>query len=146
VDKPVDEPIERPAELRFVPDRRYTALAGGGFAVAVIVALLAADAPGRLLAAGAAVVLAAYVAADLVFTPRVVVSAGGVVVNAPLLRTRLPWTAVERVHADTRLRLGLRATTLEIDAGETLAVLSRRAIGVDPEVAAEQIRAFRPTG
>ena len=142
----MDEPTETPAELRFVPDRRYTALAGAGCAVAVIAAYVTGDPAGRLLAATAAVVLAAYVAADLVFTPRVVVSAGGVVINAPFLRARLPWAAVERVRADTRLRLGLRATTLEIDAGATLAVLSRRAIGADPEAAAERILAFRPPG
>src|SRR3954469_11098722 len=119
-------------------------LAAGGLVVAVGLALLAGDAAGRLLAAIAAVVLAAYVAADLLFTPRLLVTADGIIVNSPLLRTRLAWSEIEDVRADVRQRLGLRATTLEIDAGATLAVLSRRAIGHDPEAAAALIAGLRP--
>ena len=57
---------------------------------------------------------------------------------------RLGWDDVEQVRADDRLRLGLRTTTLEIDAGAVLVVLSRRAIGADPAEAAALINAFRP--
>ena len=131
-------------EARFRPDRRYTVGAAVGLLGAVIALLVSGDAAGRLLAGLAAVVLAAYVLADLVFSPRVVVSAAGVIVNSPFTRARLPWPQVEDVRADTRLRFGLRSITLEIDAGSTLAVLSRRAIGADPEEAAALIRAFRP--
>jgi hypothetical protein len=140
----VDNLSGRRPEARFLPDRRYTALAGGGLVVAVVLALVTAPAPGRLLAAIAALLLAGYVASDLLFSPRVVASADGVVINSPLLRTRLSWAEVEDVRADVRQRLGLRSTTLEIDAGATLAVLSRRAIGSDPEDAARLIGAFRP--
>jgi hypothetical protein len=140
----VDNSSERRPEARFHPDRRYTALAGGGLIVALGLALATAPAPGRLLAAVAAIVLAGYVASDLLFSPRIVASADGVVINSPLLRARLSWAEVEDVRADVRQRLGLRSTTLEIDAGATLAVLSRRAIGSDPEEAARLIGAFRP--
>jgi hypothetical protein len=136
----------RSPEARFVPDRRYTVSAAAGLVLAAGAAALAPDTPGRLLAAIAVVVLAGYVVADLLFTPRVAASADGVAVNSPLLRRRLPWDEIEDVRADTRYRLGLRSTTLEIDAGETLAVLSRRAIGADPAAAAEVILAFRPPG
>jgi Bacterial PH domain len=136
-------PEARP-EARLVPDRRYTALAAGGALGAVIAVLITDDSAGRLLAALAAVVLLAYVASDLVFSPRVIASAEGIVVNAPLTRARLGWDRIEDVRADSRLRLGLRSTTLEIDAGSTLAVLSRRAIGMDPLWAADLILAFRP--
>jgi hypothetical protein len=105
---------------------------------------LSGDAPGRLLAALAVVLLATYVVCDLVFSPRVVASADGVEINSPLVCARLPWPQIEDVRADTRVRFGLRNTALEIDAGATLAVLSRRAIGADPDAAAELIRAFRP--
>ena len=81
---------------------------------------------------------------DLLYSPRLVVDRDGLVVNAPLSRVRLPWAAVYDVHEDTRVRLGLRATTLEIDANETLVVLSRRAIGADPSEAAQLIRAVDP--
>lgn len=134
------------AEARFVPDRRYTALAGGGVVVALAVLLVTHDNPGRLILGIAALVLAGYVVTDLLFSPRLVASAEGVVVNSPLTRARLAWSEVEDVRADTRLRFGLRSTTLEIDAGSTLAVLSRRAIGADPAEAADVIRAFRPAG
>ena len=139
---PASEPI--PAQARFVPDRRYTAVAGGG-AVGAILALLITDDPGgRLIAAIAALVLAAYVVSDLVFSPRLVASAGGIVVNAPLTRVRLGWDQVDEIRADTRLRHGLRSTTLEIDAGPVLAVLSRRALGAEPVEVADLVEAFRP--
>jgi hypothetical protein len=140
----VDDRTGRRAEAQFRPDRRYTALAAGGALVAVGLAVVAGEPAGRLLAVGAAVVLAAYLATDLLFSPRLLVSAEGIVVNSPLLRTRLAWGEVEDVRADVRQRLGLRSTTLEIDAGATLAVLSRRAIGTEPETAAALIAAFRP--
>ena len=41
-------------------------------------------------------------------------------------RARVPWAQVADVHAASRTRFGLRSTTLEIDAGAVLAVLSRR--------------------
>jgi Bacterial PH domain len=131
-------------EARFVPDRRYTALAAGGVVVALAVLLTTDDSPGRLILGIAAMVLAGYAATDLFFSPRLVASAQGVAVNAPLTRARLAWADIEDIRADTRLRFGLRSTTLEIDAGSTLAVLSRRSIGADPAEAAELIRAFRP--
>ena len=140
----MDNSVERRAEARFVPDRRYTALAAGGLVVALGFLFVAGDAAGRLLAGCAAVVLAAYVATDLLFRPRVLATTAGVVINSPLLRASLAWSEIEDVRADVRQRLGLRSTTLEIDAGATLAVLSRRAIGADPEAAAALITAFRP--
>jgi hypothetical protein len=141
---PASEPVPAPAQARFVPDRRYTAVAGGG-AIGAILALLITDDPGgRLIAAIAALVLAAYVVSDLVFSPRLVASAAGIVVNAPLTRVRLGWDQVDEIRADTRLRHGLRSTTLEIDAGPVLAVLSRRALGAEPVEVAGLVEAFRP--
>ena len=43
-----------------------------------------------------------------------------------------------------RTRFGLRSTALEIDAGDTLVVLSRRALGADPETVRDLVRAFAP--
>jgi hypothetical protein len=139
----VDEHSGRP-ELRFVPDRRYTLLAGAGTVAALIALLLTTDVAGRVLAGTAAAVLGGYLAADLLFRPRLRVDAEQIVINSPLVRARRPWPSIEAVRADTQDRFGLRSTTLEIDAGATLAVFSRRAIGTDPEAAAELIRAFRP--
>ena len=132
-------------EARFVPDRRYTALAGAGVLGALAALAVTSDDRGRLLFGLAAVVLLAYVASDLLFSPRVVASADGLVIRAPLTRARLRWDEVEAVRAETRVRHGLRNTTLEIDAGSVLAVFSRRALGTDPADAADVIRAFRPS-
>jgi hypothetical protein len=129
---------------RFAPDRRLTAAAAAGAIVAVVVALLAGRHPGGVLALVAAVVLGAYAVGDLVFSPRLVADAQGVRLRTPSTRARLAWAEIEHVRADSRLRLGLRSTTLEVDAGAVLVVLSRRALGADPEQAAALINAFRP--
>jgi hypothetical protein len=130
---------------RFVPDRRYTALAAGGAVGAALAALLTEDRVGRVLFAVAALVLAGYVCSDLIFSPRVTASRNGIVINAPLTRAWLDWDEVSEVRADIRLRWGLRNTTLEIDAGDRLlAVFSRRALGTEPVDAAALIEAFRP--
>ena len=130
--------------VRFVPDRRYTALAGAGALGGLIAALLTSDPAGRVLFAVAVLVLVGYVVADLAFSPRVTASSTGIVINAPLTRVHLDWDEVGEVRAETRFRRGLRSTTLEIDAGELLAVFSRRALGVEPVEAAARIEAFRP--
>jgi hypothetical protein len=140
----VDEAESRPAVARFVPDRRYTVLAALGAVAAATACALTTDAPGRLLAGIAALLLAAYVVSDLVFSPRLTASRDGLRIHSPLLRADLPWSVVEDVRADVRSRYGLRSVTLEVDAGETFAVFSRRALGVEPEEAADLVRAFRP--
>ncbi|MCW2596486.1 MAG: hypothetical protein QOH52_2762 [Pseudonocardiales bacterium] len=140
----MDSEPNQPPVVKFVADRRFTGLAAAGVVVAVVIAVLANDRAGQLLAGLAALVLALYVVSDLVFSPRLVVSAQGLRVRSPFTRADLPWSQVEDVRADTRTRLGLRSTTLEIDAGPVLAVMSRRALGADPEDVAELVNAFRP--
>lgn len=137
--------VSRPLPVvRFVPDRRYTVLAAVGALGALAAALLAGDPAGRLLFSVAVLVLVGYVLADLVFSPRVTASKAGIVIKAPFTRARLGWDQVEAVRAETRFRRGLRSTTLEIEAGELLAVFSKRALGVEPAEAAARIEDFRP--
>jgi hypothetical protein len=133
-----------PAEARFVPDRRYTALAGGGALGGFAALLITDDNAGRLLLGVAVALLLAYVISDLVFSPRLVASSNGIVINAPLTRARLTWDQIDEVRAETRFRRGLRSTTLEIDAGATLAVFNRRTLGAEPLEAAALVDAFRP--
>lgn len=138
------DPSLTPARVRFTPDRRFTALAAVGVAAALLACLLSGDAPGRLLAAIAAVVLGCYVAADLVFSPRLEADRNGVAIRSPFTRAQLTWPQIEAVRADSRTRLGIRSTTLEIDAGAVLAVLSRRALGADPVEVEHVLARFRP--
>ena len=69
---------------------------------------------------------------------RLAADAEGVTVREGLAgRRRIPWRAVERVRVDSRDRLGLRQTALEIDEGSTLHLFTAADLGADPhEVAA----------
>lgn len=129
---------------RFGPDRRLTAVTGALSVVAAFAAALSSDRAGQVLLVGVAVVLFAYAVTDLVFWPRLTVTAAGLRIHTPMARAQFAWPEVEAVRADARQRLGLRSVTLEIDAGEQLVVFSRRALGTDPEAAADLIRAFDP--
>lgn len=129
----------------FRPDRRYTLLSAAGAAIALVLLLVLDDRPGRVLAGVALAVLLIYLVSDLLFSPRLVATSAGLMVRSPMLRAVLAWPEVEDVRADSRVRYGLRSTTLEIDAGAVLAVFSRRALGADPEEAAARVRACRPT-
>lgn len=141
----MDDVTAEPApSCAFTPDRRLTAVQAGLALLAVGAALLTGDPAGRLLFSAAALVLVGYTATDLVFSPRLSADAHGVAVRSPLARVRLPWADVEDVRADTRERVGLRSVTLELDAGATLIVLSRHALGTDPARAAALVRAADP--
>jgi hypothetical protein len=134
----------RAPSCRFGPDRRLTALSGTLTAVAAVAAVLSGDPAGRVLFVGAALVLLCYTVTDLVCWPRLTVSGQGLVVRTPLTRARLAWSDIEAVRAESRERLGLRSTTLEIDAGDYLIVFSRRSLGMAPAAVAGLIRAFDP--
>jgi predicted anti-sigma-YlaC factor YlaD len=136
--------VAEPAYVRFVPDRRYTVVAGVGMVGAALAAALTGDAAGRVLFTVAAAVLLCYVASDVVFSPRLIASRAGIAINAPLTRVILSWDDVIAVRAETRFRRGLRSATLEIDADPVLAVFSRRTLGVEPAQAAARIEAVRP--
>jgi PH (Pleckstrin Homology) domain-containing protein len=127
----------------FFPDRRYTVLAGIGALGAALAAALSDDPPGRILLTLAGIVLLGYVAADLIFRPRLAASPAGIVVNSPFNRVSLSWSEVTAVRAETRFRRGLRNVTLEIDAGAVLAVFTRRTLGVEPDEAAARIETIR---
>ena len=143
MDEPRSEPLRRPPSVRFGPDPRLTALTG---AAAVLVAALsfATDAAGRLLLLAAAVVLAGYTLSDVLFRPRLAVDGRGIRVRSPLARLDLPWPEIATVRADERSRYGLRSVTLEIDGGDQLVVLSRRALGAPPDAVAALVRSFDP--
>ncbi len=134
---------ERPVSYRFGPDRRLDA----AFAVIAVIAgaaAVAADAEGRLLFAGGALIMAGYAVTDVLYWPRLAVSSHGLQVRTPALRAHLDWSQVNAVRIDERSRHGLSSRMLEIDAGPHLVVFSRRALGVDPQEAKDLIDALLP--
>ena len=135
--------VARTPTCRFGPDRRLTALCAALVVIAVVFVVLSGDAAGRVLAGLAAVLLTGYVAADLVFSPRLVASGAGLQVRTPTARAMLAWSDVDAVRVDERSHLGLMSRTLEIDAGAVLVVFSRRTLGADPQVVADLLEAFR---
>jgi PH (Pleckstrin Homology) domain-containing protein len=130
--------------VRFGPDRRLTALTASGAVGAAFGAVVTSDGPGRILLVLAAVVLALYAATDIVYWPRITATADGLVIKAPGGSAQLAWADIERISAPTRLRLGLRSMTLEIDAGASLHVFSRRALGADPDTVVTLLAAHDP--
>ena len=137
---------DRTTLLRFGPDRRLTAACALGVVVAAVAALVTADPAGRLLLVGAGLVLLAYVVTDVVFAPRITAGPDGLVLNAPFAQARVSWAEVASIRADTRQRLGLRSSALEIDAGPVLALFSRRALAADPGAVAALLGALDPRG
>jgi hypothetical protein len=103
----------------------------------------AADPVGHLLYGVAVVFVAAVAATDLLWSPRLMVTASGVVVRSPTRSGRYPWTAIDAIRVDRRRRLGIRQASLEIDLGDDLIVLSQRALGADPTDVLEIINAAR---
>lgn len=139
--------VSRPAAAaRFGPDPRFTVLAAIGLLAAAGASAFSPDKAGTLLFACAAAVLAAYVAGDVLFSPRLCADGQGLVIRTPLVRARLSWPEVDDVRAVTRVRHGLRGVTLEIDAGELLVVLGRRSLGADPQQVVAAVCRFDPAG
>lgn len=133
-------------EARFGPDRRLAWAAAAGALVLAGLAIATSDPQQRILAALAAVALAANAGVDLYFWPRLTVTPHGLVLHTPTVRTLLAWTLDPIVRIDERTRLGLASHTLEIDAGELLVVLSRHALGADPDEVLTAVQRLRPAG
>lgn len=132
----MNKPVDFSAGRAYSPDPRVTLASAIVGVIATLVAIFTTDTAGRLLAAVAALVLFGYAGCDLIFRPRLTMDAVGVRVCSPLTRFELPWSEIDAVRADVRQRFGLRSTTLEVDGGSSLAVLSRRALGADPQAVA----------
>jgi hypothetical protein len=105
---------------------KLTALKAAGMLAFPVAAVAFGGDPVRLVAGVlAGLVLAAYVARDLLVPVRVAADTTGVVVASGYAgRLHLPWPAVERIRVDERQRLGTRSELLEIDAGESLHLFS----------------------
>jgi hypothetical protein len=137
-------PVRGYSRYRFGPDLRLSALVFLAAMGALVLSITADDRPGRLLFGIATVVLAGYSIGDVIFWPRLVADATGLRVRTPLARADIAWADVEEVRADVRQRYGLRVSTLEIDAGATLIVFSRRSLGAHPDTVSTLVCSLDP--
>jgi hypothetical protein len=135
--------------VQWSPRRAETA-ALAAVAVVMAAALLVLDAPGRMLAGTAVVLLLAVVAHDLFARPRLRAGPDGVDVRTWTGRRHFPWPLL-RVQVRVMRRLGIRGRTLELDIvggpddDGALVVLGRRDLGAEPEEVARALRALDPT-
>ena len=113
----------------------------------LVVLLLAvlADPAGRLLLGIAALGLLGLGTADLALRPRLTADRAGVQVRTLASRHRLPWSTIGRIDVDEHTRYGLTSRTLELEAGELLVVLGKRALGADPRDVADALARIRYT-
>jgi hypothetical protein len=133
-----------PSQQRWSPRPVETAVAAGGGVLALLLALLT-DPAGRLLFGIAGVGMLLLAGTDLLVRPRLEADAAGLRLRTLSVRRDLPWSQVERVVVDERNRYGLKARTLEVDAGDTLVVLGRRSMGADPREVADALARIRYT-
>jgi hypothetical protein len=103
------------------------------------------DAMKLLVTLAGAVLLGGYAARDLVAPIRLTADTEGITVIAGFRRRRLAWSQIERVRVDTHSRLGLRTEMLEIDAGDSLHLLSTYDLNAPVSDVAETLSDLRPT-
>ena len=155
-DEPFGEPDPRRGPAPGVgrgPDgsvffRVRTGVIAGKLAFAALLALIALVA-GRgfslWLGLVAAALVAAYGLRDVLVRERLRADRAGVRVVTGFAGHRdLPWSKVERVRIDQRLRLGVRTDMLELDAGEELFLFSRYDLGAEPQDALDALLSVRP--
>ena len=91
-----------------------------------------------------ALLLGCYAARDLFIPVRLTADAEGITVVAGLRRRRLAWSQIERIRVDAHSRLGLRTEMLEIDAGDSLHLLSTYDLNAPVSDVAETLAELRP--
>lgn len=106
--------------------------------VALTSTLLTSDAPGRLLGAVAAAMLAAAALFGTVARPRFAVDEDGVAVRGLLGVKRWPWARVHRLRVVRHRRLGRGVAMLELEAidddgDDQLVILGSLDLGTHPD-------------
>jgi hypothetical protein len=118
------------------------ATAAAGLAIATV--LLARDPITLAVGFLAAAVAAGFAIRDVLVPVRLTADPDGVTLLRGVAgRRTIPWRDVERVRVDTRDRLGLRQSALEIDEGHALHLLTAADLGADPHDVAAALTRLR---
>jgi hypothetical protein len=129
---------------RKVPAVKLAAVAG---LLALGLVFADGDVVRLVLAAAVAAGLALWAARDLLAPVRLTADPEGVTLVAGFAgRRRLAWSQIERVRVDARPRLGISTQMLEIDAGDSLHLLSEYDLGVPPGEVAAALQPLREGG
>ena len=121
-------------------------VAAAAIGVALALAAALVDPVGRVLVGGAAVVLLALAARDLLLRPRLRTGPTGVTVRGLGRQTTIAWPDLH-VRVRVTRRLGVRGHTLELEDRRddaVLLVLGRRDLGTEPAAVAETLTAAAP--
>jgi hypothetical protein len=83
--------------------------------------------------------------ADSAVRPRLAADTEGLTVRTLGRRLAAPWAGVA-IRVRPGRRLGVAASTLEVDIGDELVVLGRRELGADPVDVADELARLRGAG
>lgn len=116
--------------------------------VALLLAVLSNEAPGRLLSTVAAALLGLAALFGTVARPRLAVDEIGVAVRDLVSTRRWPWSRVHRLRVVWHRRLGREVPTLELDAvdddgSERLVIFGRLDLGAHPDEVLAAVQAVR---
>ncbi|WP_203837393.1 PH domain-containing protein [Winogradskya humida] len=133
-----------PLLWRVKPVLPVTKLLGAVALVVLVVAFGGNDPVQWVLALTVAAGLTGWALRDLIRPVRLAADLTGVtVVTGYAARRHLPWSQIEHVRVDTRARRGIRSNLLEIDAGDSLHLLSVHELGTEPDEVAEALAELR---
>ncbi|MGI9163341.1 MAG: PH domain-containing protein [Mycobacterium sp.] len=108
------------------------ATGAAGILMAVGAAVVADDAPGRLLGGIAAVGLLVFAAGSWRARPRLALTGEGLVYRGWLRTRTLARADIDSIRITEFRRIGRKVRLLEIDSGDNLIVLTRWDLGTDP--------------
>ncbi|MCW2502303.1 MAG: hypothetical protein JWO79_587 [Actinomycetia bacterium] len=127
-----------------VEPKRVAARATAAAGLAIVTALLARDLVTLTVGILAAAAAAGFAIRDVLVPVRLTADTEGVTLLRGVAgRRTIRWRDVERVRVDTRDRLGLRQSALEIDEGHALHLLTAADLGADPHDVAAAITQLR---
>ncbi|MPZ64299.1 MAG: PH domain-containing protein [Pseudonocardiaceae bacterium] len=136
--------------VSYAPKRLGVVAAWAGAGIAAGWAVLATDAPSRLLAVAAIGLLGILALLGTALRPRLAADADGIYLGRLRGVRHWPWDAVRRMEVVSSNRMGRRVGMLELDLDdgeqERLVVLTTLDLGVDPCDAEDALRALAGGG